>query len=361
MTDGDHTPTPSDERSEQITPRPAAMSFASAVVGIVAVVALIGGVVGFWALRTASDSDRFERVAEGLLRDEEISDALAVRVVDEVAEAIDVRGALHEIAPDRLDPVVDVLLAGVRSRVDQRVGQLLRSDIVASTVSEAAGRSYEVAIKVIEGDSVVDGVDVSDGAVRVNLLPLTARAIGALQEVGLFRDVDVPEFARGGDPDEQRQQLGDALGRDLPEGFGQPVMFRSDWLDEAGNTVQLARDALVLAKRTFWVLLVVGVALGAASIWLARRRLRAAAYLVAGLFAGTLAVRLFGAETRTRAPDIVDDVGARAAVTQIATGLEESLNRTMLWFSLLALLALLVALWAVVRLERGETMHDDQH
>lgn len=365
MSDSDDTPTPPDEvqqvdeaappgevpQADEVT-SPAvssrrALSVASAVVGVVAVLGLIGGVVGFWTLRTASDSGRFENRVEELLRDEEISNALGVRVVNEVTATLDVRAAVHDVAPDELEPMLDVLLAGVRSRVESRAGQLIRSDLVAESIGESVERAHGVAIQVIEGDSVVDGVDVSDGEVRVNLLPLTARVIGALQEVGLFRDVDVPELERGGDPDEQREQLSEALGRDLPDDFGEPVMFRSDSLEQVGDTVELARDTLVFAKRTFWLLFLAGTAFAAGSIWLARRRWRAACYIVAGLFAGTLVVRLFSAETRERIPDIVESAGAQAAVVQIATGLENSLNRTLIWFSLLTLLALLVTMWVV--------------
>jgi hypothetical protein len=120
-------------------------------------------------------------------------------------------------------------------------------------------------------------------------------------------------------------------------------MFRSDAVDELGTTVQLARDLLVFAKRAMWILLVSGVVLCALSIWLARRRWRAAAFFVAGVLAVTLVVRIVLRIVSNRAPDAVDEPGAKATVAEIIDGLQRSLNHAMLWYSALAVVALVLA------------------
>lgn len=322
-------------------------SVLSAVLGTIAVVGVMSGVLGFWTMRTVTDSDRFEHRAEELLRTEEVSNALARRVVADVAAAVDIAAAIDEVVPDVLEPAIDVLLAGVRTRVEVRVGELIRTDRVVETVGAAARRAHATTVAVLEGDDVVDGVAIDDGEVRINLLPLTTRTIGALQEIGLFGDVDVPELDRGGDPDEQRAELETALGRDLPDDFGEPVVFRSDSLDELGTTVQMVRDLLLLARRAFWLLILAGTAFAAASIWLARDRWRTAAFLVAGTFAGALLVRLAGGVAGDRVPDALEDPGAQVTVAQIVDALETSLSRTLLGFSVLALVGLLLATWAI--------------
>jgi hypothetical protein len=321
---------------------------ASAIVGVIAVICILAGVVGFWTVRTATNSERFENRIEELLMTEEISNSLARRVVEDVAVALDVRARLNEVIPAQLQPITDVLLAGVRSRVETRVGEMIRSENVASTIAQAAGRAHEAAVDVLEGEDAVAGVTVDDGQVRINLLPLTARVLTAMQEVGLFSDVTIPTFDRTGDPDEQRAELSAALGRDLPEDFGEPVVFRSDSLDRLGDTVQSAQDLLLLARRIFWVLLLGGLALGALSIWLARYRLRAAAYLVAGLFAAALVVRLVGSAASDRLPNAVKQPGAQFAVADIASNMTESLNDTLTTFCVIVLIGLGIAGWLVV-------------
>jgi hypothetical protein len=324
-------------------------SIAAGVVGVLAVLGMVAGMLGFWTVDTATDSDRFEEQVAELLEDEEISNALAARVVAELAETIRIRDAVRAVVPEVLEPAIDLLLAGVRSRVEDRTAELIRTPEVAENVAAAAGRAHRAAVDVIEGESVVDGVTVADGEVRVNLLPLMARALVSLQEVGLLRDVTIPQLDRTGDPDDQRAELSAALGRDLPDDFGQPVVFRSDSLDEVGDTVQVVRDLLVLAKRTFWILLVAGVGLGALSIWLSVQRWRAASFIVAGLFLLTLILRLVMARASARLPDVVTGPGARETVRQIVGDLQDSLNQTMVWYAALAL----VGLFAVALFQFG--------
>ncbi len=318
-------------------------TFAAALTGVVAVVGLVGGALGIWTIRTASDSERFEEKVAELLQDEEISDALARRVMTELSDTIGLQTTVEEAMPEILAPAIDLLAAGVRARIEDRLAELVRTPEVSGAVAGAAGRAHELAIDVIEGDAAPDGVLVEEGEVRVNLLPLTARGLTALQEVGLLRDVTVPDLERGGDPDDQRAALATALDRDLPADFGTPVVFRSDSLDRAGDSVQVVRDLLVLAKRTAWFLLIGGLALAGVSIWLSAERLRSATFIVAGLFVFVLVIRLVMGRATDRIPGVVEAPGARKTVDEIASGLESSLNQTMLGYAVIGLIALAIA------------------
>ena len=322
-------------------------SIAAGITGVVAVLGVFAGLLGFWTLRTATDSGRFESRIDDLLQTEEVSDALARRVVAETADALAIRQAVADVTPDSAEPLVELLLAGARSRIELRLGEVIRTPDVAGRVAAAAGRAHALAVDVLEGDDLVDGVDLADGEVRVNLLPLTVRTIGVMQEVGLFRGVELPQFDLAGDPDVQRSELAAALDRELPADFGTPVVFRSDSLEQAGSNVDLVRGLLLTAKRTFWLLLIVGVAFAAASIWWSQRRWRAAAVLVAGLFAMTLVTRWVMRSVRSRLPDVVEQPGAKATVRELTEGLERSLNNTLLTYSIVALLALLLSAFAV--------------
>ncbi|MCB0969328.1 MAG: hypothetical protein KDB37_21040 [Ilumatobacter sp.] len=317
-----------------------ARSIGVGLLGVAAILCLVGGLLGAWTVRTATNTERFENRVEVLLQDEEISDALAARVVTEVAEGIGIRDAIDEAMPEVLQPAVDLLLAGVRSRVEDRLAELVRTPEVAEGVAVVAGRAHETAVAVLEGDDVVDGVDVSDGEVRINLLPLTTRALGLLQdEFGLFGDVELPDIDRSGDPAEQRAALEAAFGRDLPDEFGTPVVFESDRLDEVGTEVQTLRDLFTLAQRVYWFLLIAGLALVGVSIWLSTSRWRSAAYLVAGLFGAALVFRIVGGEASDRLPDVVQSPGAQATVRNVADALVDDLNETLMLCAILALMA----------------------
>lgn len=319
-------------------------SVGTALLGIAAVVCLLGGILGLWTVQTATDSERFELRVEELMLDEEISDALASRVVTEIADGLGIRDAVVDVLPEQLVPAADFLLAGVRSRVEDRVGELIRTEEVAAGVGTVAGAAHEAAVAVLEGENSIDGVDISDGEVTLNLLPLTNRVLGLLQtEFGLFGDVDLPEMDRSGDPDEQRAALEAAFGRDLPDDFGTPVVFRSERLDEIGTEVQALRDAFTLAQRAFWILLLAGAVLAGLTIWLARQRWRAACYLVAGLFTTTLVVSVVGNQANERLPEAVESPAARTAVSSVTNDLTDDLAESLFAYSTAALMLLIAA------------------
>lgn len=328
-------------------------SVAAAVLGVAAVVLLHGAVIGSWTIRTALDSERFEDQVEQIVRSEEVSSALAAFVLEEVTAGIDLRTPLVDITPDAFEPVVDVLLAGVEARLQGKTTELIQSPAVASEVAAIAGRAHSLAVDVLEGRSVSDRVTVDGDAVRINLVPLVARAIGLLPEIGIFADVEVPQFGPGGDPAEQVAALETALGVELDDDFAQPVIFRSDTLEELGTTVDLARSLLFFARAGLWALLIVGGAFAALSVRLATRRLRASVILVAGVVALSLLTRAITGTLASRVPDAVQDPGARATVGEVVLGLQRDLSTTLLWYSLLAVVALGVASSAVYRWPPG--------
>lgn len=302
----------------------------AAVAGTLAVMSITAGIIGWWGLRVASDTDRFEARVVELLRREDVSDALARRVVAETLGAIDLRDRVDETFPRLPDDAVELVLAGARARIEDQLGELIRSDPGVELVGRVAAGAHRQVLAVLRGDPLVDGVEVRDGSVRLNLLPLVGRALVGLQRLGLLSDVVVPELDRSGDPDAQRAALEDALDRELPPEFGQPVVFRSATLEEAGGTIDLARRLLVVAQRSVWVLLGGGVVLSSTSIRLAARRRRAAVMIVSGVAALAIGTWAVTARIRSRAPELVRDPAARDAVSDVIGSLTRSLNGTML-------------------------------
>ena len=131
--------------------------------------------------------------------------------------------------------------------------RVLAEPAVQDVVTTLVDRAHARAMQLLRGDGLVDGITVVDGAVTLNLLPLVARGLTVLQGYGLLDGVDVPELTAGGDPDEQAAQLSAAVGRDLPDGFGQLVVYDSEALADAQETVRTAQRMLVLAQRAVWV------------------------------------------------------------------------------------------------------------
>src|SRR5215204_5427144 len=145
---------------------------------------------------------------------------------------------------------------------------------LANYVSEQVFTAVDVDTRLAE--VLVDGINVSEGQVSLNLLPLIGRGLTALQSRGLFEELEVPTMTPDGDPDEQAAALSSALGRELPEGFGQLVVYEGEAVARAEESVENAQRTLVVAKRALWLIAIVCLLLIAAAIAVAPRRWRAA-------------------------------------------------------------------------------------
>lgn len=310
--------------------RPTLAGFA----GVVGVLAMTAGVIGLWGVRVATDSEAFEHQIETLLQREDVSTSLAQRVVAGVAERIDLQGQVDEAlsGASRLQQANDALFEAIRSWAEDELAELIRSDEVSENVAAAAGAAHAAAVDLLEGEGLVEGVTVQEGEVRLNLLPLVSRVLTALQRFGLYPDVDVPQFDRSGDPDEQRAELSAALGRELPADFGEPVVYSSDRLEQASGWVRMAQQALVIAIRAAWVFLVAGAVLLVVALVLARNRLRAAAIAATGALILLIVVHVVVDRVRVRAPDLVASPGAKVVTSEVLGSLETSLSRTLLGF-----------------------------
>jgi hypothetical protein len=228
--------------------------------------------------------------------------------------------------------------------VERALTQVLAEPAVQETMETIVERAHDRAMELLEGDGLADGITVVDGAINLNLLPLVARGLTALQSVGLLQDVDVPQLAADGDPAAQAAVLEDALDRNLPEDFGQLVVYESDSVADAQTAVQNAQRILVVAQRAVWLLVAFSLVLIAATILIAPRRWRAALVLGIGTAATMVVLRTAVRQVADTAPDLVTRPGAKAAVDAILGGASATLLRVAGVVMLLALVVVALTL-----------------
>lgn len=320
----------------------------SAVLGIVGVVGILASVLGVWVHRVAFEPTSVAEAVDAALRDPEVTGSLADHLAIEIVEVISLEQLLDERLPSVLEPVRPVVVDGARRVVAEQVERVLEDDRVRAAVVDAAEVAHRRAAHVLEGGSLLDGsvASIGDDAVTIDLLPLVARALVEVQErTGLLGSVDVPELERGGDPEEHRRLLSDALGRDLPGDFGQLQVYRASAIVEAGASVARAQHAVIVVRRSLAVLVVVTVAAIAGSVALARRRIRAAALLVGGVVAMAAIGRALVRSVVADAAAMVSDPGAVRAVRVMGESLTAGLVTV---FRVAAVLALVLVVAAVV-------------
>ena len=191
------------------------------VLGVLAIVVLTVTAIAVWAGTTLFDSEKVAEIAGDALAEPEVQAAMATYLTDQVFAAVDVQSVLDDVLPTNLQRLEPVLAAGARSAVDRGLTRVLANPEVQDVLTTVVERSHRRAMRLLQGDGLMDGVDVTDGVVTLNTLPLIGRGVEQLQELGLFTNLQLPELSADGDPDRaDRRPLGG-------DGSGPPRRLRA--------------------------------------------------------------------------------------------------------------------------------------
>jgi hypothetical protein len=305
-----------------------ARSITATVLGILAVLVLTVGIGAVWAKVTVLRSDRVAELVNDAIAQPEVQQALATYLADSAATAADLESALRNVLPDALDRFAPSIAAGAESAVERVLERVLSTEQFQQIVTTVVEKAHAEAMRVLRGDGLPGGINVENGKVSLNTLPLLTQALTALQSAtGLFSNVEIPQLSAGGDPAEQEAELEAAFGRDLPAGFGQLVVYQSDTVAKAQESVQNAQRLFVIAKRALLAVILLSVVLVAATILVAPRRARAVLVLALGTTAAMVILRSAVRAVVNQAPDLTDRPGAKAAIRSILGGASESLLR----------------------------------
>ncbi len=252
------------------------------VLVVLASVAVLAATVAVWARVTLLDSDRFAGAVAVVVRDAEVQAAVGSRLAD-----LAVRAATPTVVaalPEELRPLEPLVIGGLRRLADEAAADLVASERAQAALVDLARAAHAAAMRVLRGDGLLDTVTVEAGEVTVNLVPLVVRTLAALQDRGVLpARISLPEPRPEAPVSEQVAELGGALGRDLPDDFGQLVVYRSEALAEAGTVVAGAQRALALFLRAVTLLVVLAAVLVAGALFLSPNRRRTVLHLGVGI------------------------------------------------------------------------------
>jgi hypothetical protein len=314
--------------------------------GVIGVVGVLASVIGVWAHRTVFDSEKVASAVDQALLNPEVNEALATFLTDQVVDNVPIDSFVTERVPDELEPFVPVLVGGVRQVVHEGFTRVLEDGRAREALVATVERAHEAVMRVLEGDGLTGAVTVEDEDITVNFLPLLGRGLERIQDRGILTSVDLPELARDGDPDEQIAALEEAFDRDLPDDFGQLVVYSSETVANSQAAVARAQDAFALFRRAIVVLILLTLVSLAASVALATNRRRTAITLLLSIVAALAVGRVLVRTVVEEAPDLAARPGGRAALEELVTSLTEGLIRLvsigLLVAAVLALLSFLL-------------------
>ena len=302
-----------------------------------------------WGARTVLNTDRYVATVGPLAEDPAVQASIATRVTDQVFLALNVEGTLSEILGsigERATVLAAPIATAVRGFVQDQVLTVVQSDAFQTFWVEANRFVHTQVLAILRGEG--DTISTVEGKVLLNLLPLVNLALGSIERVAtdlVGRDVTLPTIQEGEAPSESITKLEQALGVDLPDAYGQIVVYDSEDLEAL-------QQALNTLERLLVLLLILIPVLVAASLLVSTRRRRTLIQLAAGAAVGLVVVRRIAIISRDSLFDRVD-TERFPSVRVLTDELMESLFRTTAVLLAIVLLTLVIALitgpypWAV--------------
>jgi hypothetical protein len=198
-------------------------------------------------------------------------------------------------------------------------------------------RVHARVVDVLEGDT--GNLQIENGEVVMNLVPVLNAVLAEIGEVSpeIFgRTVDIPTVTVDDLPEEAVAKVEDALGRDLPDDFGQFTVFDAQRLEAV-------QDAVSLFERLVVAAVVLAVVLIALTLWVSPRRRRTLLQLAVGIALGVVLIRRFGLRLEDDVVDLVKPENREAAGVVVGAFVDSLLDATA-WILAIAAVVAAVAL-----------------
>ena len=311
----------------------------SGLVGLLFVLACLSvvlGTIAVWAHQTLLVTDQFVAVTSEVVAEPGVQARAAERIASELVTAADVQGRIAGVMPGDQNFLAAPLTAAAEDFLTKRLTTFFATERAQTAFQTAIRFSHEHLVTLLRNDSPF--VDVNGTTATIDLLPVAVEGLRVLQEQGILpASVVLPDVSDPAGRDAAIATLESRLGRDLPDDFALIQVADANRLATAQSAVR-AFDIITV------VLVVLAVALIAATIFLSGRRLRMAALLAIGIVVSLVIARLL---VRAAVEGVIgslatgDGVTARAIITDLLSDLAS-------WTWILVIVGIVAAIVAVI-------------
>jgi hypothetical protein len=295
-------------------------------------------VTAVWARRNALNTDRYVQTIGPVAQDVRVQRALGRYVTDQAMSAIDPEELFKEALPERGQILAAPLTSALRGFVNDRVNAFLATDEFSRLWVRINEVAHERVVDVLNGD-LPPSLQVQGNDVVVNVIPVVNQVLARIGEASpeIFgRTVNLPTVTVDEIPEDAIQKVESALGRDLPENFGQFTVFDASKLQQVQDTVTLFNRLVVVA-------VILAVVLFALALWVSPRRRRTLLQLMVGIALGIVIIRRLGLRLEDDVVELVRPEN-RDAVQVVVGAFVSSLLDATAWILGIAAVVAVVAL-----------------
>jgi hypothetical protein len=172
-----------------------------------------------WVDRQVLDTDEWTETSSELLESEQVRDALARYMVDELYANVDVEAELRAVMPPETRGLAGPAAGGLREVAERVAGRALAGPRFQALWEELNRRAHARFVAIVEGKST-DTVSTTGGQVTIQLAPLV-ESVG--QRIGLS-----------------------GLADRLPPDAGELVVLQSDQLETAQDLADLLQTLVIV-------------------------------------------------------------------------------------------------------------------
>jgi hypothetical protein len=238
-----------------------------------------------WVRHTVLNTDNYVSTVAPIASNPTVTAALARTATDELFTALDPQQLVQSALPTKAAFLAAPITNGIKGFVQDQVNAVLNTAAFQQIWVTANRVAHEALLKVLNGQA--QALQVTNGQVVLNLVPLLNRVLGAVQTQAsalLGKDVTLPTLTGNELPSAACAKISAALHRPLPTTCGQIPLFPADKLTQAQRVVR-AFQHLVVA------LLIITPLLVALALWLSHRRRRTLMQLAVGVMLGMVLTR----------------------------------------------------------------------
>jgi hypothetical protein len=315
-------------------------------------------VTAIWARRNALNTDRWVRTVGPIAEEPAVQQALGRYITDQTMSAIDPEELFESALPERGQILAAPLTSALRGFVNDHVDSFLASDTFQRLWVQINERAHQRVVQVLEGD-LPPSLQIEGNDVVLNVVPILNQVLARIGEQSpeIFgRTIDLPTVSVDEIPEEAIQKVEGALGRDLPENFGQFTVFDASKLQQVQDTVTLFNKLVVVA-------VILAIVLFALTLWVSPRRRRTLLQLMVGIALGIVIIRRLGLRLEDDVVELVKPEN-RDAVQAIVGAFVSSLLDATAWIlgiaAVIAAVALLTGPYGWARALRRGTVSGAQ-
>jgi hypothetical protein len=312
---------------------------------VAAVLATVLALLAVWTFRTFTDSELFVERVGPVVEDPLVAQAVADSAAAQLVEAVGLQERVESRLPPELAPF-SVTIAGAAETTLAREGaEALQTEQFRSAFEAVLLRGHQLSIGVLSGQDT-DNVSNEAGVIVLDVAPAVV-AVAEANDGLLAGLIERRSEATGVDiAADPVGALEARLGVDLPDDFGQVVLFESE-------NLAAAQTAYTAARVSVWLAPLVALVLVAAAVLVSRRRLRTLLHVVVGVAGLLVLVRLAAEPVRSALVGAVAESGLAGAV---ASSFDTVLSSLFLGIAVVAALgvAALVALLLLGRADRRQ-------